>query len=105
MKAGWVLAVGIGAVALVWLAPVVAAQTVVPVDRLVVVDSNGKKVGGIIGSFKTPDVAATDTVALDVDGHIFRMNVTRTRFVATTVAAVSFESSQHILLHRKILLT
>lgn len=69
------------------------AQTIQSVSGLTVIDANGKRVGSVIGSFKAPDAIGTDAVALQVDGHIFRLNFTRTTIKAPTIVRLFFESS------------
>ena len=63
-------------------------QTIQAPGGLTVVDANGKKVGSVIA----PDTVGTDGVALQVDGHIFRLSFTRTTIQAPTTLNIYFES-------------
>lgn len=78
----------------VLLAHTSAAQTIEPINGGLVVDAAGKKVGSVIGSYVNGNPMAIAVVALQVDGHIFKMNATRTTLTATTTnAGVEFEST------------
>jgi hypothetical protein len=80
-------------VTLASVAAAAAAQTISPLNGLTVVDANGKKVGGIVASFKRPEQAPpTNAVALEVGGQVVRVNVIASDFVTTTAIAVNFES-------------
>jgi hypothetical protein len=63
-------------------------QTIQSVSGLMVIDANGKSVGSVIA----PDTVGTNAVALQVDGHVFLLNFTRTTITART-ARIFFESS------------
>ena len=63
-------------------------QTIQPPGGLTVVDANGRRVGSVIA----PDTVGTDEVALQVDGHIFRLNFTRTTIQAPVTLNIYFES-------------
>ncbi|MGD9765197.1 MAG: hypothetical protein AB7V27_15955 [Candidatus Binatia bacterium] len=66
-----------------------AAQDVRGVDRVVVVDAAGRAVGDT-ASLAGP---AGATVALDVDGHLLLLQVTRERFIGNADTAILFEST------------
>lgn len=75
------------------LASASLGQTIQPVGGLTVVDANGKRVGSVIDLSKMSDAIGGDAVALQVDGHIFRLNFTRTTITVPTTVRFFFESS------------
>ena len=63
------------------------AQTLRPIDSVSVVDSSGNQIGNLL-SLEGP---AGATVALDVDGRLAVLRVTRTRFVGNADTSVLFD--------------
>lgn len=68
-----------------------------PIERLTVVDANGKRVGPVVDlsspfGLQSVGVSASPTVALDVEGQLVVLAVTRNRF-AGPVNIVYFEST------------